>query len=346
MTKHVHVVNTHGLGDVVMILPMLREIDQDGHKISITVKSKIEAQLVGELFRPNTAPIVFLFYQEYKNQGTIGLFKYVYQLYKLKADLIFPAINVSKVHYNLLSFFSFAKFRVGHGGLFSFLNHHNWQETPFKHKVELNCDLYREIQLYWGHQNKKNKLKPQFPSFHPNKDVLSQLKKKFPIISADNLIGLAPGSGALEKHKRWPIKKYAELAVDLIHNGYAVVVIGGPGEEMLGSVISRHVGETTAFVDLTGKLSVPETVHFVSQLDTIIVNCNGISHIASVLDINIIGIYGPTNPYHTGSYSQKLEVISNNLECAPCYKRGFTKGCGKPRCMSDIMTSYVLSKLT
>lgn len=345
MTKHVHVLNTHGLGDVVMSLPMLREIDLDGYRISMTVKSKIEAQLVDELFKPNTAPIDFLFFQQYKKQGATGLLKFALQLFKLKADLIFPAIGVSKPHYNLLAFFSRVRYRVGHGGRFSFLNHFNWQKTPNKHKVELNCDIYRECQLVFGKKSKKISNDPQFPAFAPNKEVLTQLKEKFPILANENLIGLAPGCGEVEKHKRWPIEKFAELATNLLTKSYAVVVIGGPGEEALGSAIASKVGTNANFADLTGQLSVPQTIQLVGQLNKIVVNCNGLSHIASAVNIDIVGIYGPTDPYYTGPFSKKLQVVSNNLECAPCYKRGYISGCGLPVCITGIAVSSVDSEI-
>lgn len=345
MIKHIHVLNTHGLGDVVMTLPMLREIDKDGHRITMTVKSKIEAQLVGELFKPETAKIEFLYFQKYKKQGPYGLLKFAVELFKLGADLILPAIGVSKPHYNLLAFFSRAKFRVGHGGKFSFLNHFNWNKTQGKHKVELNCDIYRQSKKIWGNVECNNTKLPEFPLFKANHTIFGRLKDKYPALKNERLIGIAPGSGEVEKHKRWPIDNYSALTSELIKKGYSVIVIGGPGEEALGEAIAIENDKSDSFLDLTGKLTLPETIQLVAQLQKIVVNCNGMSHIASAVDINIVGIYGPTDPYYTGPFSNKLQVITQNLDCAPCYKRGFITGCGKPVCVENIMVTTILKNI-
>lgn len=341
MTKHVHVINTHGLGDVVMCLPMLREIDISGYRISMTVKSQLEADVVRLFFRPKNGNVDFIYFQEYKKKGIFGLFKFLLCLRALKADSIIPTVGISKTQYNILVFFSKSKFRVGHGGWLSFLNHFNWEKSDNRHKVLLNCEIFRKTEEFIKSYNLDKSDKAKFPHFFVNNEILSALKIKYPVLSCSKVVGLAPGSGEIEKHKRWPIESYAELAISLLKSGFGVVVLGGPGEELLGEKIAMHVQGEKNFLDLTGKQSLSEVVHTIYLLNKLVANCNGLSHLASVVDTPVVGIYGPTDPYYTGPYSENLEIVSLDLECSPCYKRDFLLGCGDPICMRKIDISTV-----
>lgn len=346
MTKHVHIINTHGLGDVVMCMPMLREIDIRGYRISMTVKSKLEADLVRLFFRQKNNSIDFIYFQDYKRKGLVGLFKFLLSLRSLRTDIIVSAVGVSKSHYNILSFFSKSKFRFGQGGAFSFLNHFNWEKTARRHKAILNCEIFRKAEEFIVNSNPNKWDKVEFPPFFANNEVLSSLKIKHPVFSCSKIVGLAPGSGDIEKHKRWPIESYAELAKILLESGYGVVVLGGPGEELLGEKIAKHVNGYKNFLDLTGKQSLSEVVHTIYLLDKLVANCNGLSHLASVVNTPVVGIYGPTDPYYTGPYTKKINIVNLDLECSPCYERGFIYGCGNPVCMDGIGLKSVYNMVT
>ena len=49
----------------------------------------------------------------------------------------------------------------------------------------------------------------------------------------ENYIVFAPGSGELEKHKRWPYENYSKLANLLIKNNINIIVIGSKNEKNL-----------------------------------------------------------------------------------------------------------------
>jgi heptosyltransferase-2 len=328
-----------------MCLPMLREIDISGYKISISVKSKLEADLIRLFFHPIHDEIEFLYFKNYKDQGWRGLFNYLLCLRALKSDIIIPSVGIAKMQYNILAFLSNNKFRVGHGGEFSFLNNFNWEKKDKQHKVVSNCEIFRQARKIIENKEAINNDKPIFPSFLLNDKMLSSLKKKYLIFSCYKVIGIAPGSGEVEAHKRWPIESYADLAINLLKLGYGVVFLGGPGEEFLGEQIAKHVQGENNFLDLTGQQSLSEVVHTISLLNKLVANCNGLSHLASVVDTPVVGIYGPTDPNYTGPYSENLKIVSLDLECSPCYNRDFLLGCGDPICMRNINVSEVMKNI-
>jgi ADP-heptose:LPS heptosyltransferase len=60
---------------------------------------------------------------------------------------------------------------------------------------------------------------------------------------------LVPGGSAHRPEKRWPVEKFAELAVQLRQLGFDIVIIGGPQESALARTIQRQVQAR----DLTGR---------------------------------------------------------------------------------------------
>jgi len=61
---------------------------------------------------------------------------------------------------------------------------------------------------------------------------------------------LVPGGSAHRPAKRWPVERYAEFAADLARKGVQPVIIGGPGERDLASVITASC---PAALDLAGR---------------------------------------------------------------------------------------------
>ena len=63
------------------------------------------------------------------------------------------------------------------------------------------------------------------------------------------IVALGPGAG--EPKRMWPIQRFVEVGRWLANQGFAIVVVGGPGEEALGEELRRYVGGEV--IDLTGK---------------------------------------------------------------------------------------------
>ena len=63
----------------------------------------------------------------------------------------------------------------------------------------------------------------------------------------------------------------------------------------------------------------------------------GSLHIASIMGIPVVGIYGPKDPAIYGPYDGTAIVIKKDVPCSPCKKRT----CGDPICMSSILPEDV-----
>ena len=67
-------------------------------------------------------------------------------------------------------------------------------------------------------------------------------------------------------------------------------------------------------------------------------------HAAAALNVRTVSIFGPTSHREIAPDWNEPIILSKDLPCSPCYPY-FLKGCGNPRCMSEITPEYVYQVL-
>lgn len=157
-------------------------------------------------------------------------------------------------------------------------------------------------------------------------------------------IMIAPGSGIVERHKRWSAAGFAE-AITILREIYPQAefrIIGGPSERSLCEQIVKLTRAPASTVSAFFPAAPRDLVNAVRSAGCLIANCNGPSHIAALVGCPIVGIFGPTNPTHTGPLSSRVFVVRVGLTCSPCYRDEFIRGCGLPICMELISVRAVV----
>jgi heptosyltransferase-1 len=115
------------------------------------------------------------------------------------------------------------------------------------------------------------------------------------------LINPGAGWGA----KCWPSERYAAVAVDLIAQGFRVVVNVGPGEESLADpIVNATAGAATA---LTCSLS--QLIAITRRVSLAIAGDTGPLHLACALCRPVVGIFGPTDPSRNGPFGCNFKVL-------------------------------------
>jgi heptosyltransferase-2 len=142
-------------------------------------------------------------------------------------------------------------------------------------------------------------------------------------------VALAPG--AVGPAKRWTTDGYAALARRLLSDGFAVWVLGGPGEKAAAQAI---VGDTQAR-DLTGT-DLREAILALAAATAAVSNDSGLLHVAAAVGTPTVGIFGPTSPWHWAPLNPLAATIQarNELPCRPCHKP--VCRFGHHRCMTEI----------
>ena len=76
-------------------------------------------------------------------------------------------------------------------------------------------------------------------------------------------------------------------------------------------------------------------------------NDSGMMHLAAMVGVPILGIFGPGSPETSGPYIKmgKQEIVTKDFACSPCKQR-FFKECkpsalNKPYCLEDITVKDV-----
>ncbi len=150
------------------------------------------------------------------------------------------------------------------------------------------------------------------------------------------VVALAPG--AVGPSKRWPKDSYATVARKLVNEGFAVWILGGPGEKALAGDIAAD----SQARDLTGT-DLRDAILALAAAAAAISNDSGLLHVAAALGTPSIGIFGPTSPWHWAPLNPLAATIETTsaLPCRPCHKP--VCRLAHHRCMTEIAPEQVFA---
>jgi len=333
-TKNVLIIATHGLGDLVMLLPVLNAYDFTNLHVTFLLKGKAERDLLLSVVLPFRAEILLLS----ECNSAHDKYRLLKKLRLRKFLNIIPQVGTSYVK---LSFLALLLRKVIFTNSIFFLHYFFFHKGGRnRHKVLVNDNIFRLTKLKYSVQQELI-----YPQLMISDDVkINFFDRSF---SVNKHIVITPGSGLLESHKRWPHNKYALLIDQLleIYHDITVSVVGSSSESELLSNIKSKCVPNSRLIFQSGTLSIPQLLLLLLKSDLVLSNCNGVSHLSALCQTHVIGLYGPTDPKYTGPFGVSFYPISLNLECSPCYKRGNIEGCGNAVCMSNISVAQVLNAI-
>lgn len=165
------------------------------------------------------------------------------------------------------------------------------------------------------------------------------------------IVAVHPGSGS--RKKCWPLRNFEELIKNIRERvNCFLVIFSGPAEagKMQGEIDDSLKGGEKNYLHISG-CDLATVASLLSLCHLYIGNDSGITHLAaSVMNGGIVAIFGPTDPVLWGPKADGAEIISSDLECAPCETNrsegGFhrrSEECGI-KCLSDITVRRVLER--
>lgn len=159
-----------------------------------------------------------------------------------------------------------------------------------------------------------------------------------------------PGSGAFSQARRWPLKRFAEVARGLASApGLGIVALAGPapGERELALQLKAAVPGAQIVDDVPSPLYLAA---FLERSALVVGNDSGVLHLAAAVERPIVAIFGPTNDHAWAPYppdSPRHAVLSETLACRPCIHRGHAfgtpAGCPARTCLHLIQPEDVLT---
>ena len=136
-----------------------------------------------------------------------------------------------------------------------------------------------------------------------------------PIGTAQPRMGLCPGA-EYGPAKRWPAERFAATAAAL---GGHWVLFGTEKDEQVGAAIAAELGENCT--NLIGKTTLDELIAELRKCRLLLTNDTGTMHLATLLGVPVMAVFGSTEPSLTGPLGTKNRVVRHRVECSPCFLR-------------------------
>lgn len=207
-----------------------------------------------------------------------------------------------------------------------------------KVRIGFSRELVRERPAHWFYQKRLAKPNTQIHITQLNQ-MLSELTgarrvpfhPEFIVSDADAIhITSLLQQNQLEKYvvinpgggwptKRWSPEKYGILAEKIQSELHLqVIVTTGPGEELLYRTIAKNCRTAAPY---HFPVSFLQLIPLLRKACLFIGGDTGPFHLACALNTPVVAIFGPTSPVRNGPWSAGEEVVTHNLNCAPCYGR-------------------------
>jgi len=162
-------------------------------------------------------------------------------------------------------------------------------------------------------------------------------------LAGRTVIALAPG--ARWPTKVWPKEHFTMLIHEVSARGFAPVLIGGAEEAASNAEIAKQSG--SSLLDLTGALSIMESAAVLKRCAALVTNDSAPLHLAEAVGTPVVAFFGPT--VREFGYFPRLErsiALEVKLPCRPCSRNG-ARACpyGTKECLVAIRPEEALTAL-
>ncbi len=257
---------------------------------------------------------------------------------------------------NLLSWEIKAKAKIGF--------HKSWNRFIFDQRVKrpmqlpdairqlsLLCVLdenlsqsFSDFSLLWDSQPKslgdlQNRVNvPDWASMH-----LNLAKEKSCLLNTSKPVALmAPGS--VWATKKWKTEGFVEVAKYLYEKNYEVYLIGSPDDIDACEKVEEGFSQLE---NLCGQTSLVALLQVFQNAELLISNDSGPMHLASVVGLKNVSVFGPTTlDLGYRPWQDQALVVEKDVYCRPCGKHGHNK-CpkGTHECMLKVEAKDLIEKL-
>ena len=336
--QHIAIIRLSAMGDVAMTVPVIRAFAQQYPKVKITMVSRPFFQPFFEGI-PNLT--FFAFDEKVKHKGFLGLVRLFRELYSLKIDAFVDLHNVlrSQVVRTLfrLSGKQVVAVDKGRAGKKALTRPENKVFKPLTTMFERHRQVFEELGFT---------LDLSHPIF-PEKAVLSDEILKSIGNPNQKLIGIAPF--AQYESKVYPLDLMQEIISKLAVNQDQTILLfgGGKKETELLDTLAKPFDNV---INVAGKIKFTQELQLISNLDVMLSMDSGNAHIAAMLGVKVITLWGATHPYAGFSpFNQPIEnalVADRNLfPKLPTSVYGNKKVEGYEDAMRTILPEEVVAKL-
>ena len=286
--KHIAVMRLSAMGDVAMTVPVLRAFVEQYPEVKITVVSR-------PFFKPffDTIPSVsfFAFDEKERHKGFLGLLRLYQDLKQLHIDAFVDLHNVlrSKV---VRTLFGLTGKRVaavdkGRAGKKA-LTRENKDFKPLPTMFERHVKVFKQLGFLVDLSN------PKFPAKAALSPEIAALIAQNQITIETKLIGIAPF--AQYDAKVYPLDLMQQVVAQLAQNTNNKILLFGGGKKEI-EVLDAISAPYQNVINMAGKIKFQQELQLISNLDVMLSMDSGNAHIAAMLGVKVVTLWGATHPF-------------------------------------------------
>ena len=153
-------------------------------------------------------------------------------------------------------------------------------------------------------------------------------------------LGLCPGA-EYGSAKRWLPERFAEVANAISEKSHARwILFGTKSDKAVGETIAVALGDKC--VNRIGETTLEELISELRNCRALLTNDTGTMHLAALLGVPSVAIFGSTEPTLTGPLGNGHRVVRHHVECSPCFLRECPIDF---RCMKEVGTEQVIDAM-
>ncbi len=282
--RHLLVVRTDHLGDMLLTLPVVRAVKMvyPACRISVlaSAMNAAAAQHHPDVGHVEVDP------REAKHSGLRGIGGLARQIRRLGCDVAVVAHPTPRLAAAL--WLARVPIRIGSGYraysiLFNRRVYEHRSRPPLRHEAVYNLHLLRPL----GIANDEPAPVP-WRVDAPETAAVERLLDNCGVSNAA-LFAIHPGNAGSALN--WAPDTYAALGKRLLAPSARIVVTGGEGERRLTAAVARAIG--TGAVDLGGKLTLPQLAALLRRCALYVGSSTGPTHLAAAVGAPVVALFSP-----------------------------------------------------
>ncbi len=314
MPRHVLVVRTDHLGDMLLTLPVVSVLKGAYPDCRVTVlASAVNAEAARH--HPEVDAVI-IDPLEAKGSGLRGVRSLTRQIRRLGCDVAIVVHPTPRLA--LAVWLARVPMRIGTGYrayslLFTHRVHEHRRRPPWKHEAVYNVNLLRPLGLLLDDATGMRWRVDAGDAAH-----IDRLLQRAGLAGTD-LVAIHPGNAGSALN--WSPAQYSEVGKRLIAGGKRVVITGSEGERRLTAQVAEGIGPGA--VDLGGMLTVAQLAALLRRCALYIGSSTGPTHLAAAVGIPVVALYSPLRsnaPVRWRPLGERVRVLQPAVElvCPRC----------------------------
>jgi len=171
---------------------------------------------------------------------------------------------------------------------------------------------------------------PQFPPLYPEAPAPDPSRRR---------VVLHPGAGS--RRKRWPLENFLALERLLSQKGLECTYLAGPAEPDLAAQL---MDKGKGLHNLVSSSNLKPLIERLRGACGFVGNDSGVSHIAGLLGVCTVTVFGPSDPVRWRPLGPRCRVARGEVSCEPCFETR-AQNCDHPACLLGVSPEEVAAAL-